>query len=680
MRYRLGLLFLSLLLAVPAFAGTLLTRAGQTLEGDLQLAADHIHITPASGPARDIPLNDVLEATFAPTAAAPVTYGKTRREVQPTGPANVFVEYFADTEFKNRLFARYESSISFYRDRKSVLEPGLPQLPTVRFTTQVVPRSSEDYTFIAEVRGPARLWVDGKLRIDQSGAHGSNKFSVTIPLKAGKPVPLRMEVLPGTTTAEGKLIWSSRATGRTTVASEFLRRPDKGPQDPELRITSPQNDAQLRNPESIRLQVNVGHEGGKILRVDYLAGADLIASAEAAPFQADWKQPPAGHYVIRARALDEHGVTGYSEPIAISVADAGENQSLPAPWGQQALGKKEVRIPGKASFADETFTLTKAGGQITEDDDTPLFVYQSISGDFQFIAHLASLTPADNTVGPLAGIMLRENMTGRDRLFALVVNPQSTLLARRPDYWGRTLSTDRNDPRASWLKIVRYGNRVRAYTSSDGRAWSLYGSERIEFPERVYAGLCAMARNKQTPAVARFDHVSIIPGSPEFVYGVEGILFRSGTFLAADIAGMKDDKITYTHNHKRTTTSSAEVARLIYKPVPAELAEKIPDDRMGVALASGDFIDGDIKEVSYRVTVSNLVFGPRTFGLKTNEVLAIYVKHAGAPELPYVVTATDGSVYQGKAIKIEKDSISLEDPTLGAVTLATRELAQLKHN
>jgi hypothetical protein len=189
-----------------------------------------------------------------------------------------------------------------------------------------------------------------------------------------------------------------------------------------------------------------------------------------------------------------------------------------------------------------------------------------------------------------------------------------------------------------------------------------------------------MARSKETPAVAKFDHVSIVPGSPEFTYGVEGILFRGGTFLAADVAGMKDDKITYTRHGKRTTTSSAEVARLIYKPVPAELSEKIPGDRTGVALASGDFIEGDIKDVSYRVTVSNLVFGPRTFGVKNNEVLAIYVKEAQAPGLPYVVTATDGSVYQAKAVRVEKDTVSFEDPTLGHVTLENKELAQLKRN
>jgi hypothetical protein len=276
--------------------------------------------------------------------------------------------------------------------------------------------------------------------------------------------------------------------------------------------------------------------------------------------------------------------------------------------------------------------------------------------------------------------MLRENMTGRDRLFALVVNPQSTLLARRPDYWGRTVSTDRNDPPAPWLKIVRYGDRVRAYTSGDGQNWSLFGSDRIEFPQRVYAGLCAMARSKETPAVARFDHVSVVPGPPEFTYRVEGILFRGGTFLAANVAGMKDDKITYTHNGKRQTTSNAEVARLIYKPVPAELSEKIPGDRTGVALASGDFIEGDLKEVSYRVTVSNVLFGPRTFGVKNNQVLAVYVKEAQTPRLPFVITATDGSVYQARSIKVEKDSLSFEDPTLGGLTLPTNQLAQLKHN
>jgi hypothetical protein len=290
------------------------------------------------------------------------------------------------------------------------------------------------------------------------------------------------------------------------------------------------------------------------------------------------------------------------------------------------------------------------------------------------------LTPADNIVGPLAGIMVRENMTTLDRFLALVVSPQATLLARRSDYWGRTVSNDRNEPPAGWMKIVRHTNRLRAYTSTDGKSWTLLGAERIELPERAFVGLCAMARNKETAAVATFDHVSITPGPPAFTHATEGILFRSGTFLAAEVAGLKESTVTYTRNGKRTTVSNADVARLIYKPIPAELAEKIPADRTGVALASGDFIEGELKGISYRVTVSNVVFGPRTFGIKTHDVLAIYLKDADAPKLPYVVTAMDGCVYQSKSIKVAKDAISIEDPTLGPIDLPLRELAQLKMN
>jgi regulation of enolase protein 1 (concanavalin A-like superfamily) len=406
----------------------------------------------------------------------------------------------------------------------------------------------------------------------------------------------------------------------------------------------------------------------------------VIGSVTSSPYRVDWKTPPAGHFRIKARATDENGISAYSDVVEVSVADAGENHSLPHPWGQQTLGKKELRIAGSSSFADGRFRISKAGGQITEEDDAPQFVYQPVSGDFQFVGHLDSLAPADNQIGPLAGLMVRENMTALDRVFALVVSPQATTLARRSQYWGRISATDRTDAPAAWLKVVRHADRLRAYTSADGKAWALLAADKIEMPERIFVGLCAMARSRETPAVATFDHVSITPGPPAFTYATEGILFRSGTFLAADVNLLKENTLTYTRKGKRQTASNADIARLIYKAVPAELAEKIPADRTGVALASGDFIEGELKEVSYRVTVSNVVFGPRTFGIKTHDVLAIYLKDADAPSLPYVITATDGSVFQSKTIKMSKESVSIEDPNLGPLELPTSELAQLKVN
>jgi regulation of enolase protein 1 (concanavalin A-like superfamily) len=663
-------------------AGTLVTRDGQTLTGDLSLSEGQFTLKPADGPARRFEMTEVVQATFAqPAAAAATSYPKPRRDKQPTGPVKVLVEYFADAEFKDRRLARFESAISTSWDRKTVREAGIPERAGVRYTARLVPKVSEDVTLTIEAYGPSKLWVNGQLKINETNSKGLNKFSATVPLKANTPAAIRMEVFAGASSFHARLLWNSRSIPLALVPNEAFLPPADAPTMADVAMAAPPDDSNYRNPEAIPLEATVRPPAGlTIARVDFLAGGEVAGTATSAPYRADWKAPPAGHHRIRARATDERGTSSYSDPIEVSIADAGENHSLPAPWGQQTLGKKELRIPGSASFADGCFHITKAGGQITEEDDSPQFVYQPVSGDFQIVARLDSLTPADNQVGPLAGLMIRENMTALDRVFALVVSPQATVVARRTDYWGRITATDRTDSPAAWIKIVRHGNRLRGYTSTDGKAWTLLSAERIEMTERVFVGLCAMARSRETSGVATFDHVSITPGPPAFTYATEGILFRSGTFLAADVAGLKENSVTYTRHGKRTTSSNADVARLIYKPVPAELAEKIPADRTGVALASGDFIEGELKEVSYRVTVSNVVFGPRTFGIKTNDVLAIYLKDADAPSLPYVVTTTDGSVFQSKSIKTGKDAVSIEDPNLGPIELPLNELAQLKVN
>jgi uncharacterized membrane protein len=304
-------------------------------------------------------------------------------------------------------------------------------------------------------------------------------------------------------------------------------------------------------------------------------------------------------------------------------------------------------------------------------------VYQPVSGDFQIVARLAGLTPNEVPIGPLAGLMIRENMTPLDRFFAVAVVPQSTLIVHRRDYWGRVASAERADTAATWLKVVRHESRLRAYTSADGKAWSLLGAQKIEMPERVFVGMCAMCRDKQTAATATFDNVEITLGPPAMTHAVEGVLFRCGTFLASEALSFKDGALAYNRGGKRVYLQNADVARMVYKPVPAELASAVPAGTAGALVASGDFVDGELKEITWRVTVSNLVLGPRTLNTKAGDVLAVYVKDADEPALRYVIHATDGSIYQAKAIAAGPEMISFEDPALGAIELPIKELGRL---
>jgi hypothetical protein len=671
--------------APRAPAGTVVTRDGQTHTGEVTLAGEQIRLKPKDGKSKTFALKDIARADFAQDkSAAPAAAPKPDKSAE--GPARIFVEYFADREMTDRRLARFENAYRRAWQSRQPIDPSIPdKRATVRMTARLMPLATANHKFSVDFYGGVRLYVDDQLKLDHWAGKGEKSASCTVPLTANKPVTIRAEV-SGESIFRFNLIVDPGFGGQRVITPDMLLPLDDVPA-PAVTAKTPGDATHFRAPPSITIDTTVTPPAGrKIARVELvtatavLAAATAATAATAAPYRIEWKEPAPGVYKVRARATDDHGVSGYGEPLDVSVAGVGKGQSLPAPWGDLTLGKRETLIPGMAAFADGTFTITKAGGQITEADDAPHFVYQPVAGDFQLVARVASVSPQDQFVGPLAGLMVRENMTSLDRFLAVAVGPDSTTVVRRTEYWGRTEVGERAEAAAAWIKIARVDKRLRAYTSPDGVAWSLLGNERLSLPDRVYVGLYAMARSKDVPAVAAFDNVKLTAGSPALAHRAEGILFKNGTFLAAEVAGVKNGKVAYTRNGERKYLPDSDVARLVYKPVSAEIAEKAPADQTGLLMASGDFIDGEIKEISYLVILSNVVFGRRTINLRTNDVLAIYLSQAQPPALPYVLTTTDGSVYQTKAVKADGDTIDFEDPTLGPIEIPKKEIAQLKVN
>ena len=96
MKCRILLIFLCLA-ASAAPAGTLLTRDGQTLTGDLSLTESQITLKPTDGQPRTFALNDVVQATFAQpaTAAAATIMGGSPTPLAPRGPATAGVSTYS---------------------------------------------------------------------------------------------------------------------------------------------------------------------------------------------------------------------------------------------------------------------------------------------------------------------------------------------------------------------------------------------------------------------------------------------------------------------------------------------------------------------------------------------------------------------------------------------------------
>jgi hypothetical protein len=59
--------------------------------------------------------------------------------------------------------------------------------------------------------------------------------------------------------------------------------------------------------------------------------------------------------------------------------------------------------------------------------------------------------------------------------------------------------------------VVRSGNTLTGYHSSDGTTWTRVASETIAMPSTVYVGLAVTSHDNTALATATFDNVEVGP-------------------------------------------------------------------------------------------------------------------------------------------------------------------------
>lgn len=92
---------------------------------------------------------------------------------------------------------------------------------SVRWSGFVTPQYSQTYTFYTSTDDGARLWVNGKLIIDQWTNIGAEQ-SGTIALTAGQPVSLNLEYFQDTGAAAATLSWSSTSQTKQIIPATRL--------------------------------------------------------------------------------------------------------------------------------------------------------------------------------------------------------------------------------------------------------------------------------------------------------------------------------------------------------------------------------------------------------------------------------------------------------------------------
>jgi len=141
-----------------------------------------------------------------------------------SGPGNgLRAEYFDELDFKGLKVERVDPTVDFRWESGSP-DPALDiNAFSARWTGSVVPRYSERYTFHTQSNDGVRLWVDGKLLIDDWAIHTTKEKRGTVTLKAGRAYSLRLEFFEQTGLAIMRLHWSSPSQRKQIIPTEQLR-------------------------------------------------------------------------------------------------------------------------------------------------------------------------------------------------------------------------------------------------------------------------------------------------------------------------------------------------------------------------------------------------------------------------------------------------------------------------
>jgi phosphatidylserine/phosphatidylglycerophosphate/cardiolipin synthase-like enzyme len=179
---------------------------------------------------------------------------------------------------------------------------------------------------------------------------------------------------------------------------------------------------------------------------------------------------------------------------------------LPSGWQTGDIGG--VGLAGTASYGGGTFTISGSGSDVWGTADSFRFTYQTLTGDGQITARVASIPQVH--AWSKAGVMIRNSLSSSAANAFMLVSAAKGL-----NFQYRTTSggTSANIAGAlagapEWVRIVRAGSTVTGYTSGNGSSWTRVGRASITMGSTVYIGLAVTSHDNTRVVTASFDSVS----------------------------------------------------------------------------------------------------------------------------------------------------------------------------
>lgn len=125
---------------------------------------------------------------------------------------------------------------------------------------------------------------------------------------------------------------------------------------PSVSLTTPANGTSFTATANVTITANASASNGSISRVEFYQGATLIGTLTSSPYTMTWNNVAAGSYTLKARAIDNSGVSTDSTPVNISV-NAPPTVSIANPAnGTSFVAPANIMVTANAIDSDGTIS------------------------------------------------------------------------------------------------------------------------------------------------------------------------------------------------------------------------------------------------------------------------------------------------------------------------------------
>jgi hypothetical protein len=102
---------------------------------------------------------------------------------------------------------------------------------------------------------------------------------------------------------------------------------------PVVSITSPVNNAAVRSPSNLVINVSATDPNGVITNVQFFSGNYLLGSKSSPPYTFVWTNAPPGTHILSASARDDDGLNAVSSTVHVTIGQGGAGNLTLVPAG-----------------------------------------------------------------------------------------------------------------------------------------------------------------------------------------------------------------------------------------------------------------------------------------------------------------------------------------------------------